>query len=377
MDGTGEKYRVCHLTTVNPALHSRIFKKECVTLAQEYEVHLIAQHGKSEVVENVHIHALPDPSTRLGRLLVTGPRLFLKALRIKADLYHFHSPEIIPYALVLKAMGKKVIYDVHELYTADIPEKKWLPLKGFFLRQYKYFEKLACKRFYLILAEKSYAAYYENKAKNFTVVQNFVQPEIFAGIAEKPKDKERNTLLMVGTPAARRGLPAIFAALKMLKNTGVRVHFLCVGNTNKDLENVLQESEAYTDIKNQVEFTGYTPIPDAYNRAPECFAGIALPEDLPNHRESYPTKLFEYMAVGLPVICSDFPINRAVAEGENCGICVNPNNVSEIADAIRFLQGSHVVNEEMGERGKAVVRHEYNWKSEAEKLLNVYHTLLP
>jgi glycosyltransferase involved in cell wall biosynthesis len=329
------------------------------------------------MVEGVRIHPLKKPSTRLARLFLTGPGLFLKALRVNADLYHFHSPEIIPYALILKALGKKVIYDVHELYSLDIPEKKWLPLKGLFLALYQYFEKLSCRKFFLVLAEISYAIYYRDKAMRFEVVQNFVQPYLFQSIAMQPPKPERNTLIMVGTPAARRGLPVIFEALKILKNTGARVHFLCVGNLNKDLETLLAESEAYKEVKNQVEFTGYIPIPDAYARAAECFAGIALPEDLPNHRESYPTKLFEYMAVGLPVICSDFPINREVVEGENCGICVDPDNASDIADAIRYFQSSPIVCRDMGERGKAAVQTKYNWKTEGEKLRNVYKGLLP
>jgi glycosyltransferase involved in cell wall biosynthesis len=215
------------------------------------------------------------------------------------------------------------------------------------------------------------------KAKRFEVVQNFVQPYLFQKITMNPPMPERNTLLMVGTPAARRGLPVIFEALKILKNTGARIHFLCVGDVNKDLEKLLEESDAYKEIKAQVEFTGYIPIPDAYSRANECFAGIALPEDLPNHRESYPTKLFEYMAVGLPVICSDFRINQEVVEVENCGICVNPDNASEIADAIRFFQSSPTISKEMGEHGKKAVQTKYNWQTEAEKLLSVYKGLLP
>lgn len=371
------KLRVCHLSSVHRAEDSRIFKKECATLSARYEVHIVAPHPYSGELGGISIHRMPSFSSRWMRIFIGGPLLFFKALRINARLYHFHDPELIPQGLILRLLGKKVIYDVHELYAEDMHEKKWLPFRNLFRRVYLFFEKLACRHFFLVLAESSYTGYYKGKTNNFEVIRNFVQPELFERIANMAEKKDRNTLLMVGALAARRGLPAIFQAIKLLKDTGVRIRLLCVGSLTRDLESLLSESEVYPEIKDQVEFAGYIPIPDAYSRTPECFAGIALPEDLPNHRESHPTKLFEYMAVGLPVICSDFPINREVIEIHQCGICVNPGNTSEVADAIRYLHNSPGLGRQMGERGKLALRENYTWSAERNKLLEVYQTLLP
>jgi hypothetical protein len=64
-----ERAKVCILSSVHPALDTRIFYKEAKTLAQAgYEVTLIAQHDKSETVNGVRIIALPSPKNRFQRI---------------------------------------------------------------------------------------------------------------------------------------------------------------------------------------------------------------------------------------------------------------------------------------------------------------------
>jgi glycosyltransferase involved in cell wall biosynthesis len=75
---------------------------------------------------------------------------------------------------------------------------------------------------------------------------------------------------------------------------------------------------------------------------------------------------------GLPVICTDFYYWKEVVEKNNCGICVNPNNVNEIVDAIIYLRDNPDIVQIMGENGKRAVKEKYNWSLEESKLLNIY-----
>ena len=96
---------------------------------------------------------------------------------------------------------------------------------------------------------------------------------------------------------------------------------------------------------------------------------------LPNYLESYPTKLFEYMASGVPVVASDFPLWRQIVEDAGCGLLVDPESPEEIAEAIDWLMDHPEEAAQMGANGKVAARQTFNWPSEAEKLLALYKRL--
>ena len=81
------------------------------------------------------------------------------------------------------------------------------------------------------------------------------------------------------------------------------------------------------------------------------------------------------MLSGLPIICSDFILWKQIVEGNKCGICVNPNSVDDIANAI--LQLINNINESnvMGMNGKNAVLEKYNWSTQEYILLDVYKKL--
>ncbi len=146
--------KVCHITTVHPSFDKRIFHKECKTLAKAgYDVILIAQHEKDEVVDKIKIIALPKPKNGFERILFSSQKAYKLALKQKVDIYHFHDPEFLPWAIKLKKKtGTKIIYDVHEDYPEQILSKHWIPkfLKKIISRVFNFYEKKAAQNFDLI-----------------------------------------------------------------------------------------------------------------------------------------------------------------------------------------------------------------------------------
>jgi glycosyltransferase involved in cell wall biosynthesis len=85
--------------------------------------------------------------------------------------------------------------------------------------------------------------------------------------------------------------------------------------------------------------------------------------------------MFEYMAAGLPIIASDFPLWRQIIEKNECGILVNPLNPQDIANAINFFVDHPNESERMGKNGRKAVESIYNWTIEERKLLKFYMDL--
>jgi glycosyltransferase involved in cell wall biosynthesis len=325
-------------------------------------------------MEGVRIISLHSFRSRLLRFLFTDIELFFKALFVNARLYHFHDPELIPIAFVLRLLGKKIIYDVHEHVSADLQEKEWLKTKELAGKLYGWLEKIAMKRFAFVLAEQSYEKLYTGKVKNYATVQNFAPLDVL-----KPKPDttvKSDKLLFVGMLGARRGLPVIMEALHIIKSKyKTEIKLICVGTVTHEVEHILSASPFYLSIGEQLVFEGNKPLPEAYNYAEECFAGLALPEDLPNHRESYPTKLFEYMAVGLPVICSDFPLYAAIIGKHYCGMAIPPADAEKLTVIILYLYEHPEEARQLGRNGTNAVK-QYNWQTEEAKLLVLYQNIL-
>ena len=104
-------------------------------------------------------------------------------------------------------------------------------------------------------------------------------------------------------------------------------------------------------------------------------AGVVLYHPELNHINAQPNKMFEYMAAGIPVIASDFPLWKEILEGARCGVCVDPLDPDQIADAIRWIVDHPEQAEQMGKNGRKAIIERYNWKREEDTLLGLYRGL--
>ena len=82
-------------------------------------------------------------------MVIDSKKALKKVLEINAEIYHFHDPELLPYGLKLKHLGKAVIFDSHEDVPNDIKHKKYLnPLiRGLLFLFYKIFEYVFIRKF--------------------------------------------------------------------------------------------------------------------------------------------------------------------------------------------------------------------------------------
>src|SRR5262249_54014548 len=106
---------ICHVTTVHPWNDVRVFQRMCAPLAHAgFRVTLVAPVHEETTVEGVHL----VPTHLCGKLarLRGGASILRKLRAIRADLYHFHDPELLPWMFLYQKStpSAAVIYDVHE-----------------------------------------------------------------------------------------------------------------------------------------------------------------------------------------------------------------------------------------------------------------------
>ena len=174
------------------------------------------------------------------------------------------------------------------------------------------------------------------------------------------------------------GITRLRGAIEMVRAMEYLSH---IKNIRLDLIGKLVPQELEKELKSmlgyrQVRFYGWKPWSEAWKHVQRAIAGLVIFHPAPNHEKALPNKLFEYMAAGIPVIASNFPLWKNIIEKNKCGLCVNPLDPKEIARAIEYLLTHPEEARKMGENGRRAVEKQYNWEMEAEKLLSLYEGLL-
>jgi glycosyltransferase involved in cell wall biosynthesis len=375
---SSEKPKICHLTTVHPPFDTRIFHKEAKSLAKAgYSITLIARHEREEIIGGVKIIPLKVPKNRIFRMTKTLLECYLKALKVDADLYHFHDPELIIVGYLLKRRGKKVIYDVHEDVPQQIRTKEWIwkPVRVMIAKVTGFLEKTFSRRFDgVICATPSIAENFEHLQGRVDVVHNYpLLGELFKSDENPEEWKNRsNAVVYVGGITVNRGIKEMIQAIEMIPSS-YNAKLLLGG---KFIPSSLEDAAKKMPGWNQVEYQGWLNRTQVGDTLAKARAGLVLIHPEPRYMVSLPVKMFEYMSAGLPVIASHFPLWKDIIEGNRCGLTVDPQNPKEIASAIQFIFDNQKEAGEMGDRGRKAVETKYNWLGEEKKLLEVYQRIL-
>lgn len=364
--------KVCHFSSVHRTNDIRVFTKECKTLADDgYQTVLIACHSTVAGGE-VTVRNVADEGGRLSRIFLRAYRVYRMALGERADIYHFHDPELLPYGLLLKLRTRaKVIYDSHECYPEDLLNKEWLPkwLRYPIARTFEQFENVVTRRLDAVVAATPHiASRFQGIAKRVVTVNNFPRAEEFAG-CDPIGDTKRDGVCYVGAISFIRGIMPFLDALDAVP-LEVKVH-IAGSFASREVE------QAATGHRNwrRVTFYGQVGRQTILEIYGSSFAGIVNFLPAPNHEFSQPNKLFEYMAAGIPVIASNFQLWQDMVLPTNCGFAVDPSSPREIAEAINVLFKKPGLVGEMARSGKEAIRSKFSWDHEAQTLLGLYSQL--
>jgi glycosyltransferase involved in cell wall biosynthesis len=363
---------VCHVTTVHPALDSRIYLRECVSLAEAgFAVHLVAPSSSPKTTASaphpgIQLHSVRRFESRLLRMLL-GPWQALQiARRTGAQLWHLHDPELLPLAALLPRPPRvRIVYDAHENLPQDISTKTWIPalLRHQVACAADRIEKFLAGRLdAVVAATETIADRLRAASAMVCVIRNYpraCQAEVIPPAAR--------FAVYAGLLSRRRGL---FQMIEACQLEGMPLRL--VGHFSDHVTEAAARSHPGW---SNVEYLGRIAPDGVRAQLLSASAGLCLLAPDSAHDDALPTKVFEYMQVGIPVIASRLQRTREVIDRHGCGLCVDYTDMEALRAALARLRDDAAYRQRLGAAGRDAMLTNYRWEDEARRLCMRYAQL--
>jgi glycosyltransferase involved in cell wall biosynthesis len=363
--------KVVHMTSVHARNDVRILLKECASLQSAgHDVRLLVADGQGDgTASSVRIIDVGLRSRRrLARASLTGWRMYRAARRQRADVYHLHDPELLPWAVLLRMAGYRVVYDAHEHLADDILAKPYLSawMMRMLVATAAPGELFMARRMSAVVAATpAILKRFSERARISVGVYNFpLEHELTRGGAWSYRKPQA---CYVGGVSVSRGVRELIMAAQFARTRIVIAGPLWDGLTEQTLSSVPGW--------NKVSYVGSLGRQVVGELMASSRVGLVTFLPTRSHVDSMPNKLFEYMSAGIPVVASNFPLWQSVVDRTGSGLCIDPTDPQAIAEAIDRLAEDDEFAARCGRNGMRAVTETYNWNGQAAKLIALYGQL--
>lgn len=374
------KYKVVHVGYYHSADDIRIIKKECMTLHSTgvYDLTYITSDRNSTHAEQenneIYIKILPLVDKRFVRLFRYIKDLKKQVISMEPDVCHIHEFVLYPIISKLKKRKIKVVLDFHEndieVWRDKFEIKYGKIISKMFFLLISYYEKKCVKLAdAIIVVDRRLEERIKKYGKTPILIPNY--PIVLLETETVDYKNHEENVCFAGGYSDTWSIKKIMMALNLVPKAG----FLLAGFGEKEYLDDLKKYESWNKTKYYGKISHDMVQQEIYGKSR---IGLALLKYDKSWSEGPlgNTKLFEYMLAGLPVVCTDFPIWKEIVEYNNCGICVEPDNIEDIATAVSYILENEEKAAEMGENGRKLVMEKYNWNVLGKELKAMYKKLL-
>jgi len=359
---------ICIVAPVHYYDDVRVFKKQAISLASDcFTVKLYSRANHDFLEEGVQVVATPTFKGRIKRFLYL-PVLAMKLIRDRSDVYLLHNPDTLPILFILKLFGRKVVYDTHEDFSKRILMRGWLPsvLRPILAKLIEFSEKVA---YFIsdgfIVTQKALVEKYGTECflvENAPIVSKELTEKVENSYAEISRDNKLTSsfkLIYVGGISVDRGIIDILNGLTII-NEDFFCELILIGPAPDELLTVMKEHEAWK----YVSYKGRLLQHNAFSWMRCADVGLIWLRDIGDYSETSPNKLFEYGAMGIPFIATNFQLWKSKLSGYKSGVYIEPESLEQFVSSVKFFYNNPQERSLMGSNGHSFVHEKYNWSTE-------------
>jgi len=350
-----------------------------------YQIHAVCwiknnkELPKNEEKEGVNVHRvfMVPPKGMKSRMQVYRKvlsEISEKVIELQPDAIVCHDLEILKAGVIAKKkLEVPLFFDAHENWPEMVAQNSKLEARYFSYQEKKLLKHVTHSYTYgNDLTEKynqlGFPATTLYNSKSIDDIPTVSKEEINE-IKEKLRiEKDDFVVGFAGSVSLKNGAQQVIDAQYILNKNFL---FLVVGGSGRkeDLEGVKKHAKK-NGVEDKVIFTGRVPPDDLLRYSAAIDVGTALFQPLSeNEKVRIPNKIFDYMAMKVPMIVSDFPnMRKIVVDEAHCGLAVNPMNVKEITQAILHFQENPEDAREKGKNGRKKFEEQYCWDVQKKKL---------
>jgi glycosyltransferase involved in cell wall biosynthesis len=350
---------------------------------------------KRELLNGINILRLPVTHHRGSKLsyaynysafiLISAGILTLRSLKRRYHLVYVHNmPDVLVVSsLVPKALGAKVLLDLHDPMPELLTTIFNLEKDSLSVRLMQRLEKWSIARADLVLtvnaACKRIFTSRSCGPEKIGVVMNTPDERIFPFRAPQ-LDPSRNNhpakrlvVMYHGTLVERNGLDLAVDALAVVRQTIHAAELRVYGFKTPFLEKVIDRAR-HKGLEDCVHYLGPRSLEGLVSEIKDCDVGV-----IPNHRSAFaeistPTRIFEYLALGKPVIAPRTPGIQDYFNSESL-FFFESGNAEELAGKIQYVACHYNEAVQRAERGQQVYLA-HTWSQERQTLVNLVDGLL-